>query len=426
MNEQMQRLTEERQSICRQMEEVLEGAERENRNLTAEEDARYAGLERDLDAKGTELARLQRHSERSRQFAQPERETRMLPGGDRVAEPRQGAAVSEEEYRDAFARYLRSTRRGLDLTADQQRALESGFQVEQRAQAVGTGAAGGFVVPEGFYNQIQQARKQFGGVRRSRAFVLTTDAGNPLPVPTVDDTSNIGALLAENTAMAEQDVTFGQKVLGAYVYSSKIVRVSYQLLQDSAFDLEAFLGRVFGERLGRIESQHMTTGTGTGQPQGVVTASAVGKAGATGQTISVIYDDLIDLQHSVDPAYRMAAEWMLHDLSLKVIRKLKDGQQRPLWSPGIMGPTGALPDTILDSPYIVNNDMPQMAASAKSILYGDFSTYWIREVKGMTLIRLDERYADSLQVGFLAFSRLDAQSIDPSGGALKHYQNSAT
>ncbi len=166
MNEQIQRLTEERQSIWRQMEEVLTVAERENRNLTAEEDARYAGLERDLDAKGTELARLQRHSERSRQFAQPERETRMLPGGDRVAEPRQGAAVSEEEYRDAFARYLRSTRRGLDLTADQQRALESGFQVEQRAQAVGTGAAGGFVVPEGFYNQIQQARKQFGGSPR--------------------------------------------------------------------------------------------------------------------------------------------------------------------------------------------------------------------------------------------------------------------
>jgi len=207
------------------------------------------------------------------------------------------------------------------------------------------------------------------------------------------------------------------------MYTSKIVRISFQLLQDSAFDLESWLARKLGIRIARITNEHFTVGTGTSQPEGVVTGASQGKVGASGQTTSVTYPDLVDLEHSVDRAYRTNGQWMFHDSSLKALKKMEDSQNRPLWLPGI---AQREPDMILGKPYIVNNDMPEMAASAKSILFGDFSAYCIRDVLGVQLLRLVERYADYLQVGFLAFARHDGGMLDAGTGPIKYYQNSAT
>ncbi|MEU9793826.1 phage major capsid protein [Streptomyces sparsogenes] len=328
---------------------------------------------------------------------------------------------------DAYANAWRSwVREGTtELTGEERTALRSGWVdgKELRAAGVATGAAGGYLVPPGFRLKLVESMKFYSSMR-DVAEVITTETGATLQWPTNDDTANVGAILAENTQVTEQDVTLGTADVGAYTYTSKLVRVSLQLLNDSAFDLESWLARVLGRRIGRAQNAHFTTGTGTAQPEGVQTNAVVGKTGATGQTTSVTYDDLIDLTHSVDPAYRNSgrAQWMLNDTTLAAARKLKDGQNRPLWEPSIQV---GVPDGLLGYRYTINQDMPTMAANAKSILFGDFYTgYLIRDVQDVQMLRLAERYADYLQVGFLAFARTDGTPQDTA--AYRAYRNSAT
>lgn len=331
-------------------------------------------------------------------------------------------APSEERYAEAFGSFLRHGVQGVE--AEERQLLQDGFVSgdQLRAQGVATDAAGGYLVPEGFRAIITETMKAFGGVRQV-ANVITTTTGNNLPWPTNDDTGNKGAILGENTAAPEQDVTLGQNTLGAHMYTSKLVRVSFQLLQDSAFDLDTWLPGKLGERIGRIHNEHFTTGTGTGQPEGVQTNATVGKTGATGQTTSVTYDDLIDLEHSVNSAYRNErAVYMFADSVLAKLRKIKDADSRPLWQPSVIAGT---PSLLNGRPYVVNDDMPAMAASVKSILFGDFNAgYIVRDVSAVQVLRLTERYADFLQVGFLGFARADATPDD--GAAIRAYQNSAT
>jgi HK97 family phage major capsid protein len=299
---------------------------------------------------------------------------------------------------------------------------ESVREWERRAQSVGTDSEGGYTAPDETMRALEVALLRFGGMREV-ADIIRTESGQELPWPTLNDTGNTGAILAENTQVSEQAMTFSQLVLDAYKYTSKLVLVSVELLQDSSINIPEIVGTALGERIGRITNTHFTTGTGSSQPNGVVTASTQGKVGTTGQTTSVIYEDLVDLQHSVDPEYRQRARWMFADSTLKVIKKLKDGDDRPLWAAGI---AVREPDTILGHPFTVNQAVAAMAANAKSILFGDFSKYKIRDVRNVTLLRLDERYADFHQVAFLAFSRHDGDLLDAGTHPVKHYANSAT
>lgn len=297
--------------------------------------------------------------------------------------------------------------------------------IEKRAQSTTT-TAGGYTVPDDMMQALEVAMKEFGGMYQV-ADVIRTDRGSDLPWPTVNDTGNKGALLGENTQVSAQDFTFGQLVLQAYKYSSKIVLVSTELLQDSAVNIPEIVGSGLGERLGRIHNEHFTTGTGSSQPNGIVTASTLGKTGAS--TTAVAYDDFVDLLHSVDPAYRMNSRWMFADATLKSVRKIKvpqysgDTAGQPLWQPGL---AAGEPDTILGYPYTVNQDMPTMEASAKSILFGALGKYKVRQVREVTLMRLDERYADYHQVAFLAFSRADGDLLDAGTNPVKHFANAAS
>jgi HK97 family phage major capsid protein len=326
--------------------------------------------------------------------------------------------VNIHEFERAFDGYLR---RGMSQLSMEQRGILERY--ESRDLSIGTNTAGGYTVPPGFLQRITDAMKAFGGMLEV-ANVINTDSGQPLVWPTADDTGNIGAILAENTAAPTQDVTFGQKTLSAYMYTSKMVAVSYQLLNDTAFDLNAWLPEKFAQRLGRAINAHFTNGTGGGtQPTGLVPNLAIGKTGATGQTLTVTGDDLIDLIHSIDPAYRNGrGQFMMNDSSVKVVRKLKDTTGQYLWQPGLNQGT---PDTILGYPVQINQDMPVMAANAKSIAFGDFqSAYVIRQVTGVQVKRFDERFADKLQVGFLSYARYDGTVDDLN--AAKLYANSAT
>ena len=404
-----------RANVWSTMQEITDRAEGEGRAMTAEERASWDAAEADL----TNLSETVERLERSARLAAVGAVTET---GD--AEDRGEQSDDETRYRRAFGAFIR---RGLSgIPAEDRDFFQDRFEtLDTRAQSSGTTTTGGYAVPQGFWSTVTETMKAYGGILAA-AQVLTTDSGNQMPWPTVDDTSNVGAILAENTQITAQDITFGQNNLGAYTYTSKLILASLQFLQDTAIDAEAFIARQVGIRLGRALAAHLATGTGTGQPKGIAGSAgfATGKTGANGQTTSVIFDDLVDLIHSVDPAYRQTGtcKWVLADSSLKVIRKLKDGQNRPLWEPSVQA---GQPDTLLGYGLVVDNGMPTMAASAKSIAFGDiFSGLVVRQVSGGQLMRLTERYADYLQVGFFGFGRYDATINDAA--AMRLYVNSAT
>lgn len=341
--------------------------------------------------------------------------------GDREGISADEVAERQAAERGTFVAYLRAGVSGMN---DEQREIyQRRFQA---AQGTSPDTAGGYTVPMGPMQQLVEAQKAYGGVVEV-ANIIDTDGGNPLPIPTTNDTSNSGAILGENTQVSGQDVTFGSVTLNAYTYTSKLVLVSNQLLQDSAFDLSANLMRWLGTRIARGVNTDLTTGNGASKPTGVITGATLGytAGGSTtsGETANILSDDLLELEHSVDPAYRRNASFMLSDAALKVIKKLKDGQGRPLWLSGIAVKE---PDTINGYPYIVNQDMAAPAASAKPVLFGDFMNYYVRRVTGVQVMRLVERYADYNQTGFVAFQRWDGNLVDAGQHPVKYLQNSAS
>jgi HK97 family phage major capsid protein len=268
---------------------------------------------------------------------------------------------------------------------------------------------------------MTETLKAFGGLMQ-HANVITTSTGNSLQWPTNDDTANVGAILAENTIITEQEATFGTRNLGAFTYTSKLVRVSIQLMQDSAFDMDSWLPRKLGERIGRAVAADLVTGTGVGEPEGLLTNSTEGATVTLTNWDDLdggfVYGALIDLEHSVDPAYRGMGNcrFVLNDTTLSEIRKQTDTQLRPLWLPV---PVAGMPATINGNPYTIDQGMPSPADGAKSVMYGDIRAgLVVRQVLDVQMVRLAERYADYLQVGFFGFSRLDAVPDDTS--AVKH------
>lgn len=333
-------------------------------------------------------------------------------------------ANAEEEKRvGIFTKFLKGGEKVLN--ADEMKTIALGIR---NAQSVGTASAGGYLVPTTTVAQLLVELKAYGGMR-SVSQIIQTASGETMNWPTLDDTTQTGELIAENTTATTQDMTFGQVALTPYKFSSKIFAISYELMQDSAVDVVGIVNSAAAARIGRSQNSYFTTGTGSSQPRGAVTAAASGKVGTTGQTTSVIYDDLVDLEHSIDPAYRAnGCSWMLNDSSLKVLKKLKDGQSRPLWLPGLSGLEGPVGQpTLMGYNYTINQDVALMAANAKSILFGTFGQYIIRDVMSMTMFRFDDSaYAKLGQVGFLAWMRSAGNYVASSNSSLKYYANSAT
>lgn len=414
MSARLKTLLDKRANAWSQAQDIRTRAEADGYNLTTEEDETWQRALDDVEKLSKQIEVEERHA----------RLNAIAPAAESVA-PTQRDDVDPEagEYRQAFNAMLR---RGVGrLSADQQSVLERGFgEIDTRALSSVTDAAGGYTVPDEFSNRLVETMKAYGGLL-GIVDVLTTASGTDLLWPTNDDTANEGAILDENTQITEQDVAFGQGKLKAYTYTSKLIRVPLQLLQDSAIDIEAFLARRIGERIGRAVAGHIATGAGTTQPVGVANATVgfdVGVTGATGNTTTVTYDSLVDLEHSVDPAYRGSAQYAMNDLTLAAIRKLKDSQSRPLWVPSV---AVGVPSTINGRPYTIDNKLPVPAANVKSILFGDFKAGYIaRRVSGAQVLRLSERYADLLQVGFFGFARWDGVIQDAA--AVKAYKHSAT
>lgn len=437
IRQEIKELRQERGECIQKAGDILAREEEEERQLTDQEHQRWERLHDRADELKGEIEELGEDAEKRRRQEQAEESLagtegpasgRPDPEGRDLGGEQATAGDGEDEgpeYRDAFWKYIRH---GMsDLEAEERQmverrsaridvdAAEAFLSEEARALTTGTGSSGGFTVPEDFADTLTEAEKQFGGMRRSRAEVIDTDNGRDLPWPSNDDTGNKGSLLSENTQVSETDVTFAETILGSFTYSSDLIRVPVQLLQDSAFDLEEWLPMKLGERIGRITNEHYTTGTGSSQPNGVVTASTKGADAANAGTVE--YDDFVNLQHAVDPAYRDNGEWMLSDIGVREAKKIKDGQGNPIWQPGLADEAR---DTILGDPYVVNNDMANPGTGNKSVLYGDMSLYKIRAVQDVRTMVLRERYADFLQVGFLAFARRDGDLIDAGTNPVQH------
>lgn len=384
---------------------------------------RAAEIEREFDAMMAEYDVLTAKIERLQKLEEAEKrantgDSRRPRGDDTEA---RDDDESKLEYKDVF---IKAVRFGVATLSQEERAVlmngRADIPQEVRAQSAVTDAAGGYTVPEGFSGEIDRAMKAWGPMWDADIVrELTTSTGNDLPWPTVDDTAQTGALKAENAAVVDDgsgDVAFGQKMLNAFVYSTKLVRIPIELLQDSAFDMEALLEDLFGERLGRLANTVLTTGTGAAQPNGIVTASSLGKTAAGAAAITS--DELIDLVHSVDPAYRQSPKcrFMFNDTTMAAIRKLKDGQGNYLWQMGDV--RAGEPDRLLAHPYSVNQAMANIATGQKTVLFGDFGRYVVRKVRGFTVLTLRERYAENFQVGMVGFKRFDGELLNSA--AVKH------
>lgn len=364
--------------------------------LSEDQAQRYEELEGQLQA-----------VERDLQIRSRQRAYRTPAPGQRV-ETAGGGDADDAELRAAFDSYLRTGQAPAELA-------------ELRAQST-TDAAGGYTIPTEFRQKITERMKAFGGVGEA-VETITTSAGNPLEWPTVDDTANAGEVVAEAAEPANQaDVVFGQVTLGAYKYmaagaNDAPIRVSVELLQDSAFDIAGFLARIMGRRIARAQAVHLVDGSGSGQPKGLVNGkTGIEPAAGTGIT----YADLVTYVHSVDPDYRDGASWAFNDQSLAYLRKLEDDNGRPLWSPAGDGLAGSMPGgTLLGYPVVIDQAFDDILLTAGAGqnwgAFGNLQLGYIRrQVQDVTVIVDPYSRAHFGQVQYTAWARMDGKPQDPN------------
>lgn len=394
-------LLEKRANAWEQAKEIKEIASTEGRDLTAEERQKWDTIVADVESLGQQIEDEER-SMRIDAVVSGAPVHREDGGARREGEPSQG-----EQYRAAMLQYIRRGMAGVSGPA--QEMLEQNLNGEVRAQGTTPDAAGGYLVHEEFTRRLTEVVKAYGGLF-AEAEILPTGTGASIPWPRVDDTANKGEIVAENTQHTELDVVFSNLGLGAHTYSSRVVRVSRQLLQDASVDVEGLLSRLLGARIGRALAEHLIIGNGTTQPEGILTG--VTQTVTSGTVGKIGYKDLLALERAVDPVYRGRGKYMLSGGAEGMLQDLEDTTGRPLWSPSIA--VGS-PSTINGREYFVDSNAPAVAASSKSVVFGDFKAgYVIRDVAGSEILRLTERYADFLQVGFLGFHRYDAGVQDTS------------
>lgn len=394
-------LQEKRRNIAAQMRTLHDKIG--DNAWTDEQRTEWNKMKTDLDAVDASIARedeLRSMDEKLvKEQEAAEAEKRAKKDGEKT--------LSVDERRgQAFNAFLRN---GLtNLTPEERQALN-----EMRAQSVGVNDHGGYTVPKEMQARIVEQMKAYGGIA-SVAQILTTSDGRTIEWITADGTTEEGELIGENTAATEADTLFGIANLGAKKLSSKIIRVSNELLQDSAINIESYLADRIAQRIGRAEAKYLIQGTGAGtpaQPKGLA-ASVTGTTQAK-TAGKVDWLDVNALLHSLDPAYRNVGNSRLafNDNTLKLLKEMVDGQNRPLWLPDV---AGVAPSTILGKQYVIDQGIADIAKDAKFIYFGDFNRFVVRRVAYMTLKRLVERYAEFDQIAFLAFHRFDCVLEDTS------------
>lgn len=388
------------EQILADLQAIIDGAmdNGEERPLTDEEAQRYEALEGEL----TTVRRSAEFRSRHTAYLTPNRS--VVPAGAQTN-------VQQTEEERAFEHYLRTGIPNQDLTPN--------VSPEFRAQSEGTNSAGGFLVPTTMLNRITERLKAFGGIA-SNAESVSTGSGAPINWPTNDDTANSGEIVAENAAPAGgADLVFGQKTLGAYKYDSTGVgglplKVSFELVQDSAFNVESFVEKKLSERIGRKQASDFAVGTGVGMPLGALpggTTSTIVASNVNGLS----YAEIVATIHAIDIAYRgNNCKWYMNDAIAALLEKLVDGSGRPLLGESTDGISGKSTQTLRGYPIVIDNGLPATyGAAAKTLIFGDLNAgYIIRRVKEVTMIVLRELYAINGQIGYMAWARADATVQD--------------
>lgn len=396
---------EKRAALLKELTEIYDSAKREKRALLAEEQVKFDAIAKDID----EITAWIDTEKRAQELLKLE--------GEKFQETRE-VESTKELRKKAFESYLRKGYS--EMTPEERVNL---FKVENRAtgQVSDVAGQGGYLVPESWSNDVEVALKSFGGLLNA-ATILRTSDGRKINYPQINDTSEKATILGQLVAASAATKTFTSAQLAAFTYVTDAILVSYELLRDSAYDINALLVRLHAEAIARAFNEHATTGNGTTQPQGIVTAAA--NSGITAAKDALTYDNLIDLKFSIDPAYRQSPKFgfMFNDATLKAIRKLTDDYGQPIWQPSnILGE----PDLLLGVPYYINPDMADIGTSTKSVLAGDFSKFLVRMVQDVSVLRLQERYADQLAIGFIGFQSLDARLLS-AGSPVKYLVHAAS
>ena len=409
----LKHLQAEYKNAYNSMLDAAKPARDEERPMNAEESASFDKFEEDSKKFEADIARVKSLIDaEKRQSAED---------GIEIEKPLKKELPSDEKeiqniYRRAF--WLNIAKRSSEMT-DLERKV---FNQVNKAQST-TDSAGGYTIPQGFSNQLEVAMKYYGPMLEAGMVFDPGTGGNDYKWPALNDTSNTGKLLAEagNATTNANDLTFSEVEFKAYKFSSDLLAYSAEIELDSAFAFEQVIAEALGERIGRVVNTYLTTGTGSSQPQGVVVGSSEGAVGAGNLATELTRANLIDLIHSVDRAYRSGAKvgFMFHDSTLAAFKKLAlgSGDARPLWVPSMRE---GEPGTLEGYRYWINNDVAEGSANAKSVLFGNFDKFKIRQAGGVRMKTSDDIYIATDQGAIVAFARYDSKVVDGGGGAIKH------
>ncbi len=411
----LKELREKRAALFGQIDELRLAAD--GREMTAEEQAQWDALLKDYERADRTVAQEERFQEMEFRQAEQAYErkhgpTRGSAGNGCHSSGRAGAvgdSATDAEYRTAFDNYLLSGEPGI---ASAERKL-----FEQRA-GIG-GVSGGVLVPKTLAGAIEVALKSYGGMLEAGDLFFTSHGGD-LTMPTVNDTTSRAIVVSEYTKSAQSAPRFGSETLKAYTYRTPIIPVSQELLQDSAFDVDALLAELLADSFGRGMNEDLTFGDGNNRPRGIVGCATA--SDATPPASAIRFDDLADLVQSVDSGYAKNGRFMFNHETFWALARLKDTNGRYLWQEEVRGST---PPTIFGKRYILNDDLPGIGPGNASVLFGDFSKYKIRMVRGFRVVRLNELLAEYLAVGLFGFARMDGTLLDAGTHPIKKLVHAA-
>ena len=384
-----QELVNKRVNLWNAMNAFLDSHRTEQGVLSAEDDAAYAKMEEEFDSLTKEINRMDRRAAFEDELNKPVNNPIFMKPGKNDDEEEK-TCTGSKAYKKAFFNNLRTK-------APRQEVLD--------ALQVGTDSEGGYLVPDEFEKTLVEALEEENIFRKLANVIKTQSGDRKIPVVASKGTAS---WVDEEGLIPESDDAFSQVSIGAYKLGT-LIKVSNELLNDSVFNLEAYISKEFGRRCGAKEEDAFFNGDGTGKPTGVLHATLGAEVGVTTASATAISaDEIIDLFYSLKAPYRKKAVWILNDATVKAIRKLKDKNDNYLWQPSL---TAGSPDTILGRPVYTSAYMPTIAAGHKTVLFGDFSYYWIADRQGRTFKKLSELYATTDQTGFMATQRVDGKLI---------------
>ncbi len=392
-------LREKRAKAWETAKNFLDSRRGENGLVSDEDNATYEKMETEVVNLGKEIDRLEKQAaidlELSKATSAP------LLEKPQTDEKSRKTGRASNEYKNAFWQVMRN---------------KAGLEVKNALQ-IGSDAEGGYLTPDEFEHTLVEALEEEDIFRGLANTIQTSSGDRKLPVVA---TKGDASWVDEEGANPESDDSFKQVTLSAYKLAT-MIKISEELLNDSAFDLESYVAKEFGRRIGTKEEEAFFVGDGTGKPTGILDATGGGQLGkSTSGTTAISFDEIMDLFYSLKSPYRKNATFLMNDSTVKAIRKLKDGGGQYIWQPSMVAGT---PDTILNRPVLTSAYMPEISAGNKTVAFGDFKYYWIADRQGRSFKRLNELFAVTGQVGFVATQRVDGKLILPE--AVKYLQQKA-